>query len=70
MLPHGEELQSATVVRKRCGGYSPSWLADQVKTGKIPPPTKINGRNFWPKRVVDHIVEHGMGNMPPASDLP
>lgn len=68
MATHGEELQSAAVARHRLGGYSDTWLANQVKAGRMPKPTKINGRLFFPKRVIDHIVEHGMDSTPPAAD--
>ena len=50
-------LLPAREVRRRFGQISPMTLWRWLDRGILPPPTKINGRNFWPESAIREVQQ-------------
>lgn len=50
-----EHLIDAAAVRAEFGGKSPITIRRWVVQGILPPPVKINGRNYWRRSEVNAL---------------
>lgn len=56
-----DHLIDAAAVRAEFGGKSPITIRRWVTQGMLPPPVKINGRNYWRRSDVNALKAGAAG---------
>ncbi len=51
-----EHLVDSAYVRRLFGGRSSIWVNRAKKSGLLPQPKKISGRDYWPRSAVHEIA--------------
>lgn len=59
-----DRLLAAREVRDRLGGVSAMSLWRWQRSGILPTPTKINGRNYWPEVAVTAVMQRAAPQVP------
>lgn len=52
-----EKLESSRTLRRELGDVSEMTVWRWVKAGILPPPIKINKRNYWPVSAVEKLKQ-------------
>lgn len=60
-LESGRKLIAAQAVKERFGGISHMTLYRWTKSGVLPEPVQINGRNYWNENDIDAVLSKKSG---------
>lgn len=61
MQPSNDVVLPSAEVRRRFGGVSNMTIWRWIEAGILPPPIKINKRNFWPESAIAEAQKGRMG---------
>ena len=65
-----EPLVTQAEVKRLVGGKSNMTIHRWIGAGVLPPPLKICGRNFWPRRVIAELLARGSGVATASDERP